>query len=150
MWMFKLDEAARYRTLRTPTRTTALFLLPALGLLAGVGCSHEEPLKTLAAPVTPTVGTTLASLHTIVLPHDEPAFPPGAGRETFVVACVVCHSPRYVTMQPPFPHKVWLSEVKKMKKTFGAHITDAQVQEITGYLVQIDGKPDKTEEGKKP
>src|SRR2546427_5438141 len=33
-------------------------------------------------------------VHTIVMPHDEPAFPPGPGRDEFVTACVVCHSPR--------------------------------------------------------
>ena len=41
-----------------------------------------------------------SAVHTIVMPHDEPVFPPGSGRDEFVTACVVCHSPRYVTMQP--------------------------------------------------
>ena len=75
----------------------------------------------------------------IVLPHDEPVFPPGPGRDVFVTACVVCHSPRYITMQPPFSRTAWLSEVNKMKDSYGAHITDEQVLEITGYLVFIDG-----------
>ena len=81
-------------------------------------------------------------VHTIAMPHDEPVFPPGPGREEFVTACVVCHSPRYITMQPRFSRTTWLSEVKKMKDVYGAHISEDQVQDITEYLVSINGKAD--------
>jgi len=81
-------------------------------------------------------------VHTIVMPHYEPVFPPGPGRKEFVTACVVCHSPRYITMQPRFSRTTWLSEVNKMKDVYGAHISDEQVQKITDYLVSINGKPD--------
>jgi mono/diheme cytochrome c family protein len=77
---------------------------------------------------------------TVVLPHDEPLLPPGPGREEFVTACVVCHSSRYITMQPRFSRSAWLSEVKKMKDTYGAHISDQQVPQLTDYLVFLDGK----------
>ena len=79
-------------------------------------------------------------VHTIVMPHDEPVFPPGSGRDEFVTACVVCHSPRYITMQPRFSRSTWLSEVNKMKDVYGAHISDDQVRKITDYLVSIKGK----------
>ncbi|MGA8539661.1 MAG: cytochrome c [Terriglobales bacterium] len=79
-------------------------------------------------------------VHTIVLPHDEPVFPPSAGRDEFITACVVCHSPRYITMQPRFSRTTWLSEVKKMKDVYGAHISDDQVLKITNYVVSINGK----------
>lgn len=81
-------------------------------------------------------------VHTIAMPHDEPVFPPGPGREEFVTACVVCHSPRYITMQPRFSRTTWLSEVKKMKDVYGAHISEDQVQKITEYLVSINGQLD--------
>jgi mono/diheme cytochrome c family protein len=81
-------------------------------------------------------------VHTIVMPHDEPVFPPGPGHDEFVTACVVCHSPRYITMQPRFSRTTWLSEVNKMKDVYGAHISDEQVLRITDYLVSINGKPD--------
>jgi len=81
-------------------------------------------------------------VHTIVMPHDEPLFPPGPGRDEFVTACVVCHTPRYITMQPQFSRTTWLSEVKKMKDVYGAHISDEQVLKITDYVVSINGKPD--------
>src|ERR1700724_4334493 len=76
-------------------------------------------------------------VHTIVMPHDEPVFPPGPGREEFVTTCVVCHSPRYITMQPQFSRTTWLSEVKKMKDVYGPHIFDEKVQKFTSYLVSI-------------
>ena len=79
---------------------------------------------------------------TVVQPHDEPLLPPGPGREEFVAACVVCHSPRYITMQPRFTRSAWLSEVKKMKDTYGAHISDQQVPQLTDYLMFLDGKSD--------
>ena len=91
----------------------------------------ESMLEALDSPV-----------HTIVMPHDEPVFPPGPGRDEFVTACVVCHSPRYITMQPRFSRSTWLSEVKKMKDVYGAHISDEQVPKITDYLVSINGKRD--------
>ena len=81
-------------------------------------------------------------VHTIVMPHYEPLLPPGPGRDEFVTACVVCHSPRYITMQPRFSRTTWLSEVNKMKDVYGAHISDEQVLKITDYLVSINGKPD--------
>jgi mono/diheme cytochrome c family protein len=81
-------------------------------------------------------------VHTIVMPHDEPPFPPGPGRYEFVAACVVCHSPRYITMQPRFSRATWLSEVNKMKDVYGAHISSEQAQRITDYLVSINGKAD--------
>jgi hypothetical protein len=82
------------------------------------------------------------SIHTIVMPHDEPVFPPGPGRDEFVTACVVCHSPRYITLQPRFSRTTWTDEVHKMKDVYGAHITDEQVLEITDYLMSIDGAAD--------
>jgi hypothetical protein len=43
-------------------------------------------------------------------------------------------------MQPRFSRTTWLSEVKKMKGTYGAHISDEQVLRIADYLVSINGK----------
>jgi mono/diheme cytochrome c family protein len=121
-----------------------------LGLAALVaGCGHssnisKEPEQGSAEGKMESMADSKpdSPVHTIVMPHDEPVFPPGLGRDEFVTACVVCHSPRYITMQPRFSRSTWLSEVKKMKDVYGAHISDEQVQKITAYLVSINGKPD--------
>src|SRR6266403_1798263 len=122
-------------------KSTAL----ALGLAALIaGCGHSSNVSN--EPDHDMRNATIESIpvsnpdnpvHTIAMPHDEPVFPPGPGREEFVTACVVCHSPRYITMQPRFSRTTWLSEVKKMKDVYGAHISEDQVQKITEYLVSI-------------
>jgi mono/diheme cytochrome c family protein len=118
-----------------------------LGLTALVAsCGHPSNISNEAddgiakAKMESMLDSPDNPVHTIVMPHDEPVFPPGPGRDEFVNACVVCHSPRYITMQPRFSQTTWLSEVKKMKDVYGAHISDEQVVRITDYLVSINGK----------
>src|SRR6201984_503278 len=126
------------------TKTVVL----SLGLAAlVVGCGHQSNTSKEAShgvfhtEMEPVRDSKADSpVHTIVMPHDEPAFPPGPGRDEFVTACVVCHSPRYITMQPRFPRATWLSEVKKMQDTYGAHISDEQALKIAAYLFLINGK----------
>jgi hypothetical protein len=112
---------------------------------AGCGRPPNIPKKTDPGMANARMGSMLDSkadnpIHTIVMPHDEPAFPPGPGRDEFVTACIVCHSPRYITMQPRFSRTTWLSEVNKMKDVYGAHISNEQVPKITDYVVSINGK----------
>jgi sulfite dehydrogenase (cytochrome) subunit B len=122
-------------------QTAAIF---ALGVGGGTKLNLTPQLKRDASQATQVVHQRVdnESVHTITLPHDEPLFGPGPGREEFITACVVCHSPRYITMQPRFPRSTWLSEVKKMKDVYGAHISDEQAAKITDYLVSINGKAD--------
>jgi hypothetical protein len=76
---------------------------------------------------------------TIVMPHDEPTFPDGPGQRQFLTSCVVCHSPRYISMQPHFPRQVWASEVHKMVAAYGAHVTPEEEAEIVTYIMTIRG-----------
>ena len=76
---------------------------------------------------------------TIVMPHDEPTFPDGPGRQQFLTSCVVCHTPRYISMQPHFPQHVWASEVNKMVTAYGAHVTPEEEAEIVTYIMTIRG-----------
>lgn len=120
----------------------------ALGLAAlVVGCGHPSSSEQDHGTADLRMESMLNSepdstVHTILMPHDEPVFPPGPGRDEFVTGCVVCHSPRYITMQPQFSRTTWQSEVKKMKDTYGAHISDEQALKITDYLFSINGKAD--------
>ena len=129
----------------TPRTKTVVLSLVLAALVVGCG----RPSKTYKEASHGIVHAEMASeldskpdspVHSIVMPHDEPAFPPGPGRDEFVTACVVCHSPRYITMQPRFSRTTWLSEVNKMKDVYGAHITDEQAVKITDYLVLVNGK----------
>jgi len=128
----------------TPKTKSAVLSLGLAALLAG--CGHPSKISkdtdriANAKMESMLDSNTDSPVHAIVMPHDEPAFPPGPGRDEFVTACVVCHSPRYITMQPRFSRTTWLSEVNKMKDVYGAHIPDEQVLRITDYLVFINGK----------
>ena len=129
----------------TPKTKSAILSLGLAALVAGCGprsnISKEANHSIANARMESMLDSNTDSpVHTIVMPHDEPAFPPGPGRDEFVSACVVCHSPRYITMQPRFSRTTWLSEVDKMKNVYGAHISDDQVLRITDYLVSINGK----------
>jgi hypothetical protein len=59
---------------------------------------------------------------------------PGDGSQEVRIYCSTCHSPSYITMQPPFPAATWEAEVDKMNKTFGAAIPDDRRQKIILYL----------------
>jgi hypothetical protein len=58
----------------------------------------------------------------------------GEGRAETQSFCAMCHSTRYITMQPPLPAPTWDAEVNKMIKTFGAPIPDAAAKKIISYL----------------
>ena len=67
-----------------------------------------------------------------------PLYPPemaaGDGKVETEGYCSMCHSTRYITMQPPLPAAAWEAEVAKMRKTFGATIPDEAASKIVGYL----------------
>ena len=79
------------------------------------------------------------SVHTIVLPQYAPEIPAGPHLDTYRKDCLLCHSARYVQMQPGFPQAVWEKEVKKMVDAYGAKIPDAEQKEIVEYLVAVRG-----------
>src|SRR6266446_6322824 len=131
----------------TPRIKSVVLLVGIAALMAGCGRSSnisKEPEHGIANGKMDSMldAKPDSPVHTIVMPHDEPLFPPGPGHDEFVAACVVCHSTRYITMQPRFSRTTWLSEVNKMKNVYGAHISDEQVLRITDYLVSINGKAD--------
>ena len=59
---------------------------------------------------------------------------PGDGLQDVRIYCNTCHSPRYITMQPPLPAATWESEVNKMNKSFGAGIPEENALKIIKYL----------------
>lgn len=76
----------------------------------------------------------------IALPHDEPSLPDGPGRRQFITSCVVCHSTRYITMQPNFTQPEWVTIVHKMVADFGAHLTPEEEGDVVRYIMTIRGE----------
>lgn len=64
----------------------------------------------------------------------RPALAPGDGSREVATYCNTCHSPMYITMQPPLSADAWAAEVAKMQKTFGADIPDEITKKIVLYL----------------
>ena len=98
------------------------------------------PVGTMSTSLQP--GVDGAEYQRIVLPHDEPELPAGPGRTEFVTNCIICHSPRYVSMQPTFPRKVWKAEVQKMVDAFKAPISEHDQAQIVNYVVAVFGVED--------
>ena len=120
------------KVLITPALASLLFL---------AACEHGQQHEMAETTAIVSGNQMPGPIHSIVVPHDEPELPPGPGREEFVAQCVICHSPRYITSQPPFSRKVWTSEVTKMIKTFGSPTTPEQALRIVDYLVSLNGVP---------
>ena len=58
----------------------------------------------------------------------------GDGQQEVASYCNTCHTPRYITMQPPLPADVWTAEVNKMVKVYGASFPEDATQKIIQYL----------------
>jgi hypothetical protein len=61
-------------------------------------------------------------------------FAPGEGSREVNTYCNVCHTPRYILMQPAIAPGTWADEVTKMIKTYGATVPDDAAQKIVTYL----------------
>lgn len=79
------------------------------------------------------------SVHSIALPSDDPPLAAGQGQDAFDRGCRICHSARYISLQPVFPRKTWTAEVDKMMKVYGAPIPPNDVKPIIDYLVATHG-----------
>ncbi len=109
-------------------KTTLLVLLFFLFQFGLYSCSDPKKNK-IEAPIP----VTKLSEVTYQLP-DRP------GRELLLANCGICHSFRYIQMQPNFPRKTWEKTVDKMIKTFGAPVPDSlTAKRIVDYLVSIKG-----------
>jgi hypothetical protein len=114
---------------------TVLFLLAARGLYAdfraGVYTQKgpETTQQTLPMPAS-TDATYDAGAYPIYYPELEA----GDGKDDVVQNCELCHSPRYITMQPAMPAQEWADEVNKMIKIYGAPVSDDAAKKIIQYL----------------
>jgi cytochrome c5 len=95
--------------------------------------AHSSP-KTSAGTANQTEHITLPSYPGEVLK--------GPNVEVYQKNCLICHSTRYVIMQPNFSRAVWEKEVKKMIEAYGATVPDAEQVQIVEYLVAVRGVPE--------
>jgi hypothetical protein len=113
-----------------------LILIAAGGaLFAQVRSGNYGSQKTgsLAQTVGPEL-TPDAEYHVNSFPSFPVDLAEGEGQAETQSFCAMCHSTRYITMQPSLPAVVWEAEVNKMIKTYGAPIPEVSAKKITSYL----------------
>jgi hypothetical protein len=113
----------------------ALSMLAARILYADFRAGYYTP----AGPETirqslPNVASTDATYDAGQYPIYYPELAAGEGKDDVENNCDLCHSPRYITMQPPLSAQAWSDEVNKMRRTYGASIPDDTAQKIIEYL----------------
>ncbi|HEY1928901.1 MAG TPA: cytochrome c [Caulobacteraceae bacterium] len=77
-------------------------------------------------------------------PPETATLAPGPNVETAQLQCGMCHSVDYITTQPrnfADPRVVWTAEVAKMRKAYGAPLTDEDAAKVVDYLVATYGHP---------
>ena len=72
----------------------------------------------------------------ITLPNIQTDLAPGEGRDKVSTLCNICHSTDYIAMQAKSSRAQWVSAVNKMRKVFGAPISDADADVIIRYLAE--------------
>jgi hypothetical protein len=117
------------------TAVAALSILAARVLYADFRAGYYTP----AGPETihqtlPGAVSTDSNYDAGQYPIYYPELAPGDGKNDVENNCELCHSPRYITMQPPLSAQAWSDEVNKMRKTFGESIPDDTAQRIIQYL----------------
>ena len=92
--------------------------------------TKADSLEQSVSPVASNDGNYSVSR----FPSVAPKLADGEGRSEAESFCAMCHSTRYITMQPPLPPTTWEAEVNKMIKAFGAPIPEATAKKIASYL----------------
>lgn len=119
-----------------------------LGLAMASGpIRGEQPAEGKAAPAThpasaagpPDPAIQQGTVRLIRLPEADPGLPPGPGREAVMTYCAMCHTPAYITLQPPLSREVWIAEVTKMRTTYSGPIPEEKAPEIVDYLMAVRG-----------
>ena len=78
----------------------------------------------------------------IKLPGETATYKPSSlpGYNLTLQRCLICHSAEYVNFQPTTSTPAyWKATVLKMRKPFGAPLSDEDVETITDYLVKTYG-----------
>jgi hypothetical protein len=112
-----------------------LAMLLGQGIYADFRAGYYNPagLETMHQTL-PASASTDSTYDAGQYPIYYPELAAGDGKEDVENNCELCHSPRYITMQPPMSAQAWAAEVSKMRNIYGASIPDATAQKIIKNL----------------
>jgi len=122
-------------------RAMAIFVM-AWGVALAAGVVYADLKKGYYSPdQLGSIQQTAPAAISLDADYEVSAYPvptlelaPGDGRQEVQIYCNTCHSPRYITMQPPLPAATWEAEVNKMNKAYGAGIPEDTTRKIIAYL----------------
>jgi len=122
-------------------RAVAIFVA-ACGVAISAGVVYADLKKGYYTPeqlgsiqqAAPAALTPDADYEVSAYPVPNMELAAGDGRQDVQIYCNTCHSPRYITMQPPLPAATWEAEVNKMNKAYGAAIPEDTSRKIIAYL----------------
>jgi len=97
------------------------------------GSCGSTKANSIEQTVAPQMSTD-ANFAVASFPSLAPELAEGEGNAETESFCAMCHSTRYITMQPPLLAATWEAEVNKMTKAFGAPIPEATAKKIITYL----------------
>jgi hypothetical protein len=113
----------------------AVLMLAGIGAFAELQKGHYQPATLGQIPqASPSESSPDSQYGAGAYPLYPPELESGDGKTETEGYCSVCHSTRYITMQPPLPAATWEAEVTKMKKTLGATIPEEATTKIIHYL----------------
>jgi hypothetical protein len=123
--------------IRSTSNPRIIFSITILVILTvSIAVYSQQPSGSASKPA---VQTDVSQVQSIVLPEYPAEIAEGPHVNTYRRDCLLCHTSRYVSMQPRFPKTVWQNEVKKMVEAYGAPISEADQSLIVEYLVVVKG-----------
>lgn len=84
----------------------------------------------------------------ITLPAETAELPKSElpGYKLATQKCLMCHSVDYIRYQPPGMNQAqWTAEVAKMKRAYGAWLSEAEIKSIGAYLAVVYGTAQATD-----
>ena len=99
-------------------------------------CRQQQEQRPAAAKTMGSISVN-GGVREMTLDPANIDFPEHPGKKEFVAYCGICHSLKYISMQPNFPRKTWDAEVHKMVEKFGAPIDSNISKKIVDYLVEV-------------
>ena len=82
----------------------------------------------------------LGAIVKVELPSSDESFPPGVGADIASSQCLICHSAAMILTQPPLKRDEWRAEITKMRTVYGAPMPQDQVDALSEYLKNINGR----------
>ena len=116
----------------------ALFCAAILSLVCGVASWSSARAGSTSGKKD--VASRQWAIVRVALPENDEPFPPGIGADIAGSQCLICHSAGMVLTQPPLKKDEWRAEIMKMRSAYGAPIPDDQVDALSEYLKDINGR----------